>query len=308
MPDWVLVGDAPKIDTGSGATIAVDGIEVAVFRNGDLLHAIVDRCPHQGASLGSGSFDGKCVTCPLHSWKFDVTTGAGDRGQDVTRVAVKFESNALWIDRETLPKPSALEEDGVQRYLIRYGALGWVGLFGTVDTVDCQFKSRVVVQTHRGLELGEILTTPSDPQTQQSQEKPTGELLRVAEADEISEYQAAAEGKVSQLLNASKVALQSENVSADVVDAELLFDRKKAVVYYLGDASPKLTDLREPLAVKLGVEGVEWQSLIDSPQPQGCGSGGGCSSGGCGSANESGGDGGGGGCSSGGCSSGGCGS
>jgi nitrite reductase/ring-hydroxylating ferredoxin subunit len=302
MSDWVRVSDTPQIETGTGTTVSVDNVEVAVFRNDEELFAIVDQCPHQGASLGRGSFDGKCVTCPLHSWKFDVTTGAGDRGQDVGRVSVKSEEGGLWVDRDTLPKPAEKIDDGIQRYLIRYGALGWVGLFGTVHELECEFKTRVVLQTHRGLELGEVLTTPSDPQTQQSKEPPTGELLRLAETDEVSKFETVATERLPQLMSESQKSLQAGDVSVDLVDAELLLDGKKAILYYLGDASPQLTDLREPLAAKLGVDEVEWQSLIEQPQPQGCGSGG-CSSGGCGSTDEAGG----GGCSTGGCSSGGCG-
>ena len=296
MPDWVRIGDTPQIETGSGATVVLDDVVIALFRNADKWHAIEGRCPHKGASLGNGAFDGECVTCPLHSWKFAVATGAGDRGASVKTIAVKSEADGLWIDRESLPKkPAPNEPDGVHRYLIRYGALGWVGLFGTVHRLDCRFKDRVVLQTFRGLELGEVLTDPSDPQTQQSKEKPTGELLRIAATDEVSLFESASEALVSQLLRESQTALSDLEVAADVIDAELLFDQKKAVLYYLGDASPKLTDLRESLAAKLGVDSIEWQSLIE--QPQGCGSGGGCSSGGCGSS-------GGGGCSSGGCSTG----
>ncbi len=39
-------------------------------------YAIEDACNHAGASLSEGSRLGKCVTCPMHGYIFDLTTGA----------------------------------------------------------------------------------------------------------------------------------------------------------------------------------------------------------------------------------------
>lgn len=33
--------------------------------------ALRDLCPHRGVQLSKGSFDGECVTCPFHGWRFD---------------------------------------------------------------------------------------------------------------------------------------------------------------------------------------------------------------------------------------------
>lgn len=38
-----------------------------------------DRCPHRGAKLSHGDFDGDCVSCPYHAMKFSVEDG-GCRG------------------------------------------------------------------------------------------------------------------------------------------------------------------------------------------------------------------------------------
>jgi len=40
-----------------------------------LLVAMDNVCSHSGGSLADGSLVGRVVTCPLHSWQYDVTTG-----------------------------------------------------------------------------------------------------------------------------------------------------------------------------------------------------------------------------------------
>jgi nitrite reductase (NADH) small subunit len=49
---------------------------IAIFRTGEgEVFAIDDRCPHKGGPLSQGIVHGKTVTCPLHSWKIDLSSG-----------------------------------------------------------------------------------------------------------------------------------------------------------------------------------------------------------------------------------------
>jgi 3-phenylpropionate/trans-cinnamate dioxygenase ferredoxin subunit len=48
---------------------------VAVFRLGDDLYAIGDRCTHAEASLAEGEVFDTEVECPRHGSSFDLTTG-----------------------------------------------------------------------------------------------------------------------------------------------------------------------------------------------------------------------------------------
>src|SRR5262249_15845352 len=61
---------------GTGKTVIVDGIQVAVFNSGGQLCAIENVCPHAGASLAEGVLDGAEVLCPLHNFRFNIHTGA----------------------------------------------------------------------------------------------------------------------------------------------------------------------------------------------------------------------------------------
>jgi len=58
-----------------GRFVRAGNCEIALFRRGDQVFAIDDSCPHSGASLAGGRFDGRSVTCRAHGLRFDVATG-----------------------------------------------------------------------------------------------------------------------------------------------------------------------------------------------------------------------------------------
>ena len=75
---------------GTVRVLDVGGHRVGLFRVGDELHALADRCPHRGAPLCSGRVvtpigvrDGELavgerasvVRCPWHKWEFEIATG-----------------------------------------------------------------------------------------------------------------------------------------------------------------------------------------------------------------------------------------
>jgi 3-phenylpropionate/trans-cinnamate dioxygenase ferredoxin subunit len=68
---------APLADLPDGRGVRVEWGEhrVAVFRVGDAVYAIGDRCSHAEASLSEGDLYGLEVECPRHGAEFDLTTG-----------------------------------------------------------------------------------------------------------------------------------------------------------------------------------------------------------------------------------------
>jgi nitrite reductase/ring-hydroxylating ferredoxin subunit len=68
---------ADAVPEGRGLLVRVGDQDLALFRVGGQIAAIDNNCPHAGGSLADGSLADGCVTCPLHGWKFDVTTGTG---------------------------------------------------------------------------------------------------------------------------------------------------------------------------------------------------------------------------------------
>lgn len=49
--------------------------EILVANVGGVVYAMDNVCSHSGASLADGELKGLVVTCPLHGWQYDLTTG-----------------------------------------------------------------------------------------------------------------------------------------------------------------------------------------------------------------------------------------
>lgn len=70
------LGSVVRIPPGEGRTFHIESHAIAVFRTRDeTVHAVEALCPHKQGPLADGLLgDGKIV-CPLHAFKFDMTTG-----------------------------------------------------------------------------------------------------------------------------------------------------------------------------------------------------------------------------------------
>ena len=75
MSELFKVAEVTDLQPGEGKTIVVGDRELALFNVGGQFHCIDNFCPHRGGSLGEGVLTDKTVACPLHGWRFDVTTG-----------------------------------------------------------------------------------------------------------------------------------------------------------------------------------------------------------------------------------------
>jgi nitrite reductase (NADH) small subunit len=67
---------AVSIPPGEGRNFDAMGEKVAVFRTrSGGVFAVQAACPHRGGPLADGLLGGTTLICPLHAWKFDVSTG-----------------------------------------------------------------------------------------------------------------------------------------------------------------------------------------------------------------------------------------
>lgn len=83
---------------------------IAVFRTADdQVYALEDRCPHKGGPLSEGIVHGSSVTCPLHAWVFDLSTGQAQGADDgaVRTFAARVEGARVLLDAEVMASRSA---------------------------------------------------------------------------------------------------------------------------------------------------------------------------------------------------------
>jgi nitrite reductase (NADH) small subunit len=98
---WVDVGPLAALPERGARCVRVGGIAVAVFRTstGEVF-ALRDRCPHRGGPLSQGIVHGTRVTCPLHDWVIDLTTGRAtgvDEGATAT-FKVRVENGRVTLE------------------------------------------------------------------------------------------------------------------------------------------------------------------------------------------------------------------
>ena len=86
MSDWVEIGTVSAVPRRGARCVNTPAGKIAVFRTQeDQIFAIENRCPHKHGPLSEGIVHGASVTCPLHSWVFDLSTGKA-QGEDVGEV------------------------------------------------------------------------------------------------------------------------------------------------------------------------------------------------------------------------------
>lgn len=76
MSDWLDVGRVEDIPRLGARVVRTPYGDVAVFRTADdRIFALDDRCPHKNGPLSQGIVHGDRVTCPLHNWVVELSSG-----------------------------------------------------------------------------------------------------------------------------------------------------------------------------------------------------------------------------------------
>ena len=110
MSNWIEIGvitDIPKL--GSRVVNTPEG-DIAVFRNAENeVFALRAECPHKKGALSQGIVHGKAVTCPLHNWVFDMTTGLAQGADDgaVRTWPVRVEAGRILITTDLIARSRA---------------------------------------------------------------------------------------------------------------------------------------------------------------------------------------------------------
>jgi nitrite reductase (NADH) small subunit len=99
LTDFVTVARVEDIPPGTGRTIEVHGVWIALFNVQGSFYAIDNTCPHAGGPLGEGHLNGCVVECPWHGWRFNVQTGERPENPaiSVARCPVRIEGNQVQV-------------------------------------------------------------------------------------------------------------------------------------------------------------------------------------------------------------------
>ena len=77
-----------------------------VARVGNQVYAYRNECLHQASPLAGGLVRDGVITCPLHFWRYEASTGAkcGEAGLQLENYPVRIDSGTVLVD---LPAPPA---------------------------------------------------------------------------------------------------------------------------------------------------------------------------------------------------------
>ena len=99
MPEFIKAAKVGDLQPGEAKVIEAGGKTLALCNVDGAFHAVDNTCVHRGGPLGEGSLDGTTLTCPLHGWGYDVTTGACtvNPAAHITRFETKIEGDDILI-------------------------------------------------------------------------------------------------------------------------------------------------------------------------------------------------------------------
>jgi cell fate regulator YaaT (PSP1 superfamily) len=152
-------------------------------------------------------------------------------------------------------------------HLVRYSLLGHIGRFVSADAIRYPRHARVIVRSPRGLEIGEILSTPEP--TEQLDETDGQILRRVTVEDDL--LAARLEKHRHQAFTACCDLLAESQIPAVLVDVEHLFDGQGLFFYFLGEVPSSAEPVMQQLA-DLYETTVEFRKFADT-LAEGCGPG-----------------------------------
>lgn len=168
-------------------------------------------------------------------------------------------------------------------YLVRYGLMSQVGRFRADAADDFHRGQRVVVRSHRGTELGEVLVSESGVIETAGG---AARVLRTANPDDLARARLAESGRAARF-DECRTLLASGPWPVELLDVEPLLDDDRLVLHYFG---PHDFDVSGPRALfrKAQRREVLFQAVGRDPSADAeevaehvcgggsCGEGGGC--------------------------------
>jgi nitrite reductase (NADH) small subunit len=97
---WRAVARVGDVQPNDVISVAVDGLEMVLGRDGDRYFATQRRCVHRGGDLAEGIVSRGHLICPQHAWRFSTATGQHAEASEYCLVtyAVRVVGDQIEID------------------------------------------------------------------------------------------------------------------------------------------------------------------------------------------------------------------
>ena len=97
---FVRAASLSDFDNTGCITAQLNGHTLAMFKYGDQVYAVDNRCPHMGFPLSKGTVRDGILTCYWHYARFDLATGGtfDQFADDVPSFPVEIRDNEVWVD------------------------------------------------------------------------------------------------------------------------------------------------------------------------------------------------------------------
>jgi len=133
------------------------------------------------------------------------------------------------------------------KYIVRYGAMRFLGIMQTRGEEAFSRGVQVIARTDRGLECSVILTEATDETTKELKNPIQGQILRaMTPADSVEQSRILAQQRGE--FQKCRDLIAGSGLAMELVDVEHVFGGERIVVYYLSENRVDFRDLVRQLA------------------------------------------------------------
>jgi cell fate regulator YaaT (PSP1 superfamily) len=168
-----------------------------------------------------------------------------------------FDGNGI-LDARLFPRNGLTNSGAMSKYVVRYGAMRFLGVFSAHSSAIYCRDTRVIVRTDRGLEAGVVLWEATPPALAALKDPAEGQIFRTMTGDDELELLRIAE-QARRELDICQKHVDQLGLEMNLVDLERLYGGERVVVYYL---SENRVDFRELVHLLAG----EFQTRIEMRQ------------------------------------------
>lgn len=146
----------------------------------------------------------------------------------------------------------------MSEYIVRYGAMRFLGVFTATDGNQYRRGAKVIVRTDRGLEAGAVLCEGSEDALQRIKDPAEGQILRQMTPEDALELAQIRE-QAERELEVCQQFVEKLQLRMQLVDIEHIFGGERIVIYYLAENRVDFRELVRMLA-------SEFQTRIEMRQ------------------------------------------